>query len=262
MSKPDWKEHTRGHWEADHCGMCLHVFKSLNGSCWSVYDQVIEIDGRGAMMPFEKAQASAVAAAERWNGNAHFTAVRETFRVLESRGQAPDDNAPLSATVRRVLDYLDIVTAERDALKADNDAHIAVRDKVRASLGCEPHEGLSDASQRVVAERDALAAELAALKYSDSTLIISPMIPVTSSTGQPEIFEYDRMKRELAALRRRLANAERGIVEHYQDHHGDHVLCVACDYPAGTKVALVRLEDGVSETKNCGDGSPVPFEEK
>lgn len=119
MSKPDWKEHTRGHWEADHCGMCLHVFKSLNGSCWSVYDQVIEIDGRGAMMPFEKAQASAVAAAERWNGNAHFTAVRETFRMLESRGQAPDDNAPLSVTVRRVLDLLDKVTAERDALAAE-----------------------------------------------------------------------------------------------------------------------------------------------
>ena len=117
MSRLDWKEHTRGHWEADHCGMCLHVFKSLNGSCWSVYDQVIEIDGRGAMMPFEKAQASAVAAAERWSGNAHFTAVRETFRVLDARGQAPDDNAPLEVTVRRVLDLLDKVTAERDALK-------------------------------------------------------------------------------------------------------------------------------------------------
>ena len=125
MSKPDWKEHTRGHWEADHCGMCLHVFKSLNGSCWSVYDQVIEIDGRGAMMPFEKAQASAVAAAERWSGNARLASerdgrletIRETFRVLDARGQAPDDNAPLSVTVRRVLDALDRVTAERDALK-------------------------------------------------------------------------------------------------------------------------------------------------
>ena len=117
MSRLDWKEHTRGHWDADHCGVCLHVFKSLNGSCWSVYDQAIEIDGRGAMMPFEKAQASAVAAAERWSGNAHFTAVRETFRVLDARGQAPDDNAPLEVTVRRVLDLLDKVTAERDALK-------------------------------------------------------------------------------------------------------------------------------------------------
>lgn len=119
MSRLDWKEHTRGHWEADHCGMSLHVFKSLNGSCWSVYDQVIEIDGRGAMMPFEKAQASAVAAADRWSGNAHFTAVRETFRVLDARGQAPDDNAPLEVTVRRVMDYLDRVTAERDALVAE-----------------------------------------------------------------------------------------------------------------------------------------------
>ena len=56
--------------------------------------------------------------------------------------------------------------------------------------------------------------------------------------------ERDALAAQLAALRRRLANAERGIVEHYQDHHGDHVPCVACDYPAGVKVALVRLEDG------------------
>ena len=43
--------------------------------------------------------------------------IRATFRVLESRGQAPDDNAPLSVTVRRVLDALDRVTTECDALK-------------------------------------------------------------------------------------------------------------------------------------------------
>ena len=43
--------------------------------------------------------------------------IRETFRVLDARGQAPDDNAPLSVTVRRVLDALDRVTTERDALK-------------------------------------------------------------------------------------------------------------------------------------------------
>ena len=158
--------------------------------------------------------------------------IRETFRVLESRGQSPDDNAPLSVTVRRVIDYLDTMTAERDALKADNDAHIAVRDKVRASLGCEPHEGLSDASQRVVAERDALAAELAALKYSDSTLIISPMIPVTSSTGQPELFEYDRMKRELAALKKRVADAPRKML--YPRDEGEKT----------EWVAHVRLEAG------------------
>ena len=47
----------------------------------------------------------------------HLETIRETFRVLDARGQAPDDNAPLSVTVRRVLDYLDRVTAERDALK-------------------------------------------------------------------------------------------------------------------------------------------------
>lgn len=58
----------------------------------------------------------------------------------------------------------DSVTAERDALKADNDAHVTVRDKVRAALGCEPHEGVSDAAKRVVSERDALQAQLAALK--------------------------------------------------------------------------------------------------
>ena len=61
-----------------------------------------------------RAQLTAVTA-ER---DGHLETIRETFRVLESRGQAPDDNAPLSVTVRRVLDYLDRVTAERDALSA------------------------------------------------------------------------------------------------------------------------------------------------
>ena len=134
--------------------------------------------------------------------------------------------------VAQMEESLAAVTAERDALKADNDAHIAVRDKVRAALGCEPHEGLSDASQRVVAERDALAAELAALKYSDSTLIISPMIPVTSSTGQPELFEYDRMKRELAALKKRVADAPRKML--YPRDEGEKT----------EWVAHVRLEAG------------------
>ena len=46
----------------------------------------------------------------------YLATIRATFRVLESRGQAPDDNAPLSVTVRRVLDHLDRVTTERDAL--------------------------------------------------------------------------------------------------------------------------------------------------
>ena len=62
-----------------------------------------------------RAQLTAVTA-ER---DGHLETIRETFRVLESRGQAPDDNAPLSVTVRRVLDYLDRVTAERDALAAE-----------------------------------------------------------------------------------------------------------------------------------------------
>ena len=47
----------------------------------------------------------------------HLETIRATFGVLESRGQAPDDNAPLAVTVRRVLDALDRVTTERDALK-------------------------------------------------------------------------------------------------------------------------------------------------
>ena len=167
MSRPDWKEHTRGHWEADHCGMCLHVFKSLNGSCWSVYDQVIEIDGRGAMMPFEKAQASAVAAAERWSGNARLASerdgclktIRETFRVLDARGQAPDDNAPLEVTVRRVLDLLDKVTAERDALAAQLNAL-----KVDRDLHERRAEHFQVEFQRVMNESWANIAELAALK--------------------------------------------------------------------------------------------------
>ena len=50
--------------------------------------------------------------------DAHLATIRGTFRVLESRGQAPDDNAPLQVTVRRVLDFLDTVTSERDALAA------------------------------------------------------------------------------------------------------------------------------------------------
>ena len=55
--------------------------------------------------------------AARAERDGHLETIRETFRVLDARGQAPDDNAPLSVTVRRVLDYLDRVTAERDALK-------------------------------------------------------------------------------------------------------------------------------------------------
>ena len=98
--------------------------------------------------------------AARAERDGHLETIRETFGVLAARGQAPDDNAPLSVTVRRVLDVLDRVTAERDALK------------------------------------------------------------------------------------KRVADAESGIVEHYQDPHGDHIPCVACEYPAGVKVALVRLEDG------------------
>ena len=243
-----WTEHTRGHWEADHCGMCLHVFKSLNGSCWSVYDQVIEIDGRGAMMPFEKAQASAVAAAERWSGNARLASerdgyletIRETFRVLESCGQAPDDNAPLSVNVRRVLDYLDRVTAERDlherraehfqaevqrvmqeswtnitelaALKADNDAHIATWDKVRATLGCEPHEGVSDAAKRVVSERDAALAELAEVKKNMLRFSADGMRITRENTKADAlelalslIAERDAAVVELAALKESIA---------------------------------------------------------
>ena len=55
--------------------------------------------------------------AARAERDGYLETIRATFRVLESRGQAPDDNAPLSVTVRRVLDALDRVTTERDALK-------------------------------------------------------------------------------------------------------------------------------------------------
>ena len=51
--------------------------------------------------------------------DAHLTAIRATFRVLAERGQDPDDNAPLEVVVRRVLDALGRVTAERDAAVAE-----------------------------------------------------------------------------------------------------------------------------------------------
>ena len=56
--------------------------------------------------------------AARAERDGHLETIRATFGVLDARGQAPDDNAPLSVTVRRVLDYLDRVTAERDTLAA------------------------------------------------------------------------------------------------------------------------------------------------
>ena len=65
--------------------------------------------------PLRAVQSTETVTADR---DAYLAAIRGTFRVLESRGQAPDDNAPLEVTVRRVLDYLDKVTAERDALAA------------------------------------------------------------------------------------------------------------------------------------------------
>ncbi len=66
-----------------------------------------------AALELAREEAEARVAAER---DTYLATIRETFRVLESRGQAPDDNAPLSVTVRRVLNVLDRVTAERDAL--------------------------------------------------------------------------------------------------------------------------------------------------
>ena len=63
----------------------------------------------------EAVKSLAAVTAER---DAYLETIRATFRVLESRGHAPDDNAPLSVTVRRVLDFLDTVTAERDAALA------------------------------------------------------------------------------------------------------------------------------------------------
>jgi len=67
-----------------------------------------------AALELAREEAEARVAAQR---DTYLATIRETFRVLESRGQAPDDNAPLSVTVRRVLDALDRVTTERDALQ-------------------------------------------------------------------------------------------------------------------------------------------------
>lgn len=89
--------------------------------------------------------------------DAHIETIRATFRVLESRGQAPDDNAPLSVTVRRVLDYLDTMTAERDALSVE-------RDNLKARVELLEAYARADATSAlyVGTERDTLAAQLAA----------------------------------------------------------------------------------------------------
>lgn len=90
--------------------------------------------------------------AARAERNAHLETIRETFHALESRGQAPDDNAPLFVTVRRVLDYLDRVTAQRDALNA------------RVELLEAMQRADATAALYVGTERDALKAELTALR--------------------------------------------------------------------------------------------------
>jgi len=99
--------------------------------------------------------------------------IRETFRVLESRGQAPDDNAPLSVTVRRALDFLDKVTAERDGWRQVHQAaldHAEEREKHHA-----------ETVARLTAERDALAEQLAALK---KRLADAPRITVFEMDGE------------------------------------------------------------------------------
>ena len=84
--------------------------------------------------------------------DAYLEIIRATFDVLAARGQAPDDNAPLEVTVRRVLDYLDKVTAERDNLKA------------RVELLEAYSRADATSALYVGTERDALAAQLATLK--------------------------------------------------------------------------------------------------
>ena len=81
-----------------------------------MYDTIIFKNAEFWVRRYEDAQAQlASVTAER---DAYLETIRATFRVLESRGQAPDDNAPLSVTVRQVLDFLDTMTSERDALAA------------------------------------------------------------------------------------------------------------------------------------------------
>ena len=96
--------------------------------------------------------------AARAERDGHLETIRETFRVLESRGQAPDDNAPLSVTVRRVLDHLDRVTAERDALKARVELLEALQraDATAALYVGTERDALKNAVERVHAYRCAL----------------------------------------------------------------------------------------------------------
>jgi hypothetical protein len=124
MSKLDWKEFMARHWEANTDAARLHVYRDSRDSFWSVHIGSLFIQDR-TPMPFEAAKDAAEDVAENWiecnkawqERDGYLETIRETFRVLDARGQAPDDNAPLSVTVRRVLDYLDKVTAQRDALK-------------------------------------------------------------------------------------------------------------------------------------------------
>ena len=127
MSELEWKEFRPRHWEADTDTAHLHIYQDSHASFWSVHLGSLFIQDR-TPMPFEVARDDAEEALDCWERgrqsaavtaerDTYLETVRATFRVLESRGQAPDDNAPLSVTVRRVLNALDRVTAERDALK-------------------------------------------------------------------------------------------------------------------------------------------------
>ena len=126
--------------------------------------------------------------AARAERDGHLETIRETFRVLESCGQAPDDNAPLSVNVRRVLDYLDRVTAERDL-------HERRAEHFQAEV------------QRVMQE-----------SWTNIT--------------------------ELAALKKRVADAERVVALGYVEHSAGKFFLPSHGVDKYGTYALVRLEDG------------------
>ena len=143
----------------------------------------------------------------------YLATIRETFRVLESRGQAPDDNAPLSVTVRRVLDYLDGVTAQRDALNARVE--------------------LLEAQAR---GHEHVAAQLATLKKQHAEM--DAMRRNDALDGHAALEERDNLildlQAQLAALKKRIADAPR------RRFRTDTI-----EHPARKAwFALVRLEDG------------------
>ena len=145
----------------------------------------------------------------------HLETIRETFRVLESRGQAPDDNAPLEVTVRRVLDHLASVTAERDSWRQ---VHQTALDHAEER---ENHH--AETVARLTAERDALAAERDNLKARVELLEAYSRADATSALYVGT--ERDALAAQLAALKKRLADAPRKML--YPRDEGEKTAWVA-----------------------------------